>query len=115
MQFRFERFQVRRRSRHHRHANLPELGRPIQAAGMRSQDAIDAALHRWFSISGREYIKRQSRNDAKGSYMSAQCEKFLIEQSRKFLFWGSEPMKVGGKTGAIGIERKGTGSAEGFA
>jgi len=38
-----------------------------------------------------------------------------MEQSRKFLFWASEPMRVGRKAGAIGIERKRTGSAEGAA
>jgi hypothetical protein len=47
--------------------------------------------------------------------MSAQCEKFLMEQSRKFLFLRGGPMKVGGKTGASGVEREGTGSAEGAA
>jgi hypothetical protein len=50
-----------------------------------------------------------------GRSMSAQCEKFLIEQSRKFLFEANEPMEIGGKTGAVGIERTGTGSAEGAA
>jgi hypothetical protein len=40
--------------------------------------------------------------------MSAQREKFLLEQSRKFLFWKREPMGFGTTTGADGIERKGT-------
>jgi hypothetical protein len=44
--------------------------------------------------------------------LSAQCEKFLIEQSRKFLF---EPMRVGEQTGADDIERKGTGPVKGVA
>jgi hypothetical protein len=47
--------------------------------------------------------------------LSPQCEKFLIEQSRKFLFKADGPIEVGEETGAIGIERKGTGSAEGSA
>jgi hypothetical protein len=47
--------------------------------------------------------------------MSEQHEKFLREQSRKFLFWSIEPMEIGGKTGTVGIERKRAGSAESVA
>jgi hypothetical protein len=47
--------------------------------------------------------------------LSAQREKFLREQSRKFLFWRIEPVEIGGKTGTIGAERTGTGSAEDIA
>jgi hypothetical protein len=44
--------------------------------------------------------------------VSEQCEKFLKEQSRKFLFLIGEPMKIGKKTGADEIEREGTRPAE---
>ena len=44
--------------------------------------------------------------------MSAQREKFLLGQSRKFLFGKREPMGIVTTTGADGIERKGTRSAE---
>ena len=47
-----------------------------------------------------------------GPFVSAQCEKFRLEQSRKFLFWKREPMGIGTTTGADGIERKRTRSAE---
>ena len=48
-------------------------------------------------------------------FLSAQYEKFLMEQNRKFLFWAERPIEVGGETGAAGIERKRAGSAEGAA
>jgi hypothetical protein len=40
----------------------------------------------------RQDSAKQSALKAEVKQMSAQCEKFLIEQSRKFLFEANEPM-----------------------
>ena len=61
------------------------------------------------TISGFEYIRTGTTFGPPRIGLSAQCEKFLIAQSRKFLF---EPMRIGEQTGADDIERKGTGPTE---
>ena len=47
--------------------------------------------------------------------LSPQREKFLSEQSRKFLFCVGEPMVIGTTTGVDDIEREGTRLAESVA